>query len=441
MRILFVNQHYPPDGGATGKLVAELSERLVALGHDVTVLTGWPTYRNATHGARFHETRAGVEVVRLPILPRWNGAIARTLHYASFALSAAIRGPWLRRPDVVLAFSSTPLFGGLAARWIAKRHASRLVYVVQDVYPEIAVALGELKPGIVQRIAHAVDRWVWTQADRVVLIGESLRSVAAERGFDPAAFPVIPNWADPDRITPLAKSAFRAQVGIGADEFVVQYAGNVGRSQDFELILEAARLVALEDPSVCFLIVGSGSADAEVRRAASESGQVKIIPFQPERILPEVLAVADVSVVPLREGLTRYCVPSKFYSITASGRAVAAALDPDSDVARWIDELDCGFRVDPGDAEGLARGILALSRDRARARRQGANGRSFAESLGSLDRAVADYDALLREVVTSPVAESRHEAELPTIPTDPSPERLDEPTRPLVDALESAGIR
>jgi colanic acid biosynthesis glycosyl transferase WcaI len=448
VKILFVNQHYPPDGGATGKLVAQLSERLAASGHEVTVLTGRPTY-DEMKGRRApnRQSRAGVDVIRLPILPRWNGGLGRALHYASFALSVLLRGLRMSRPDVVLAFSSTPLFGGLAVSQLARRKACPLVYVVQDVYPEIAVALGALRPGRWERAARALDRRVWECAQRVVLIGDGLLDVAVERGVALEKVRVIPNWADPEHIVPLTKSAFRRQVGIGEHEFVVQYAGNVGRSQDLSLILDAAEIVTARNPNVCFLIVGSGSAEAELRRRTAELPQIKVIPFQPERMLSEVLAVADVSVVPLRTGLTRYCVPSKFYSIAASGRAVAAAVDANSDIARLVEELDCGFRVDPGDAAGLARGILELAGRPERARAQGANGRAFAESLGSLDRAVSDYETLLKEVVFP----SSGSTDLPTgteeTPASSSPSELEvveppgESDAEWVGALEASGAR
>jgi colanic acid biosynthesis glycosyl transferase WcaI len=405
VKILLVNQHYPPDAGATGKLAAQLAGRLVRRGHEITVVTGKPTYDEAKRAAApSRETTDGVHVRRLPLLPRRSAPVARMLHYLSFAAALLARGPFLRRPDVVLAFSSTPLFGGVAAALLARLVRRPLVYVVQDVYPEVAVALGVLRRGPIERIALSLDTVAWRAAARVVVIGPELAAAAAARGVEPARTTVIANWADTRAIVPSVGSAFRRDAGIADDDFVVEYAGNFGRSQDLDVVLEAARLVEAEGPParpVRFLLVGGGAREAELRRAARELSAVRVLPRQSEDKLGDVLAAADLSLVPLRRGLTRWCVPSKVYSILASGRPVGAAVDADSEVARLVEHGECGFRVEPGDARALAAEIRRLAGDADRARRLGSNGRVRAETEGSLDRAADEYEALLEAIVRS----------------------------------------
>jgi colanic acid biosynthesis glycosyl transferase WcaI len=409
VKIVLVNQHYPPDAGATGKLAAQLARRLARRGHQVTVITGRSTYDEAKGARAPHdEIRDGVRVVRLPLLPRRDGPAGRMLHYLSFALALLLRGPFVPRPDVLLAFSSTPLFGGAACALLARALGCPLAYVVQDVYPEVAVALGVLRPGPGERIARFLESCAWRAAARVVVIGPELAEVARSRGIDDSRLAVIANWVDPVEIGPADAGAFRREAGIGDDEFVVQYAGNLGRSQDLEAVLEAARIVeeatgagGPSSPRVRFLFVGGGACADELRRAAEGAARVTFLPRQPEERLPEVLAAADLSLVPLRRGLTRWCVPSKVYSILASGRPVGASLDADSEVARIVEGSDCGFRVEPGDAKALAAEILRLAGDRRRAGDQGRRGRLRAETRDSVDRAVSDYEELLGDIVRS----------------------------------------
>lgn len=441
MRLLLVNQHYPPDSGATGRLLAQLAEALAARGHDVEVLTGRPTYEEARGpAAPRRETVRGVRIHRLPMLPRRNGALSRTLHYLAFALSSFLAGLFHRRPDAVLAFSSTPMFGGVAAAALARAKRCPFVYVVQDVYPEIAQAMGVVRPGPVAALARFLEATAWRAAERVVLIGDEMHGVAASRAVDGARLATIANWADLETIRPLEESGFRAEQGFSPSDFVVEYAGNFGRSQDLETVLEAARLVGERTAGagtggaadagaaaagvaagvgaeaagpgdagtggagpgrVRFLLVGEGSASAEVRRRAQELPNVSVAPYQPEERLGDVLAAADLSLIPLRSGLTRYCVPSKVYSILASGRPVGAALDGDSEVARIVEEGRCGFRVDPANPAAMAEEILALASDRDRAREMGRNGRAFGEKNATLERAVNEYEALLTDVSES----------------------------------------
>jgi colanic acid biosynthesis glycosyl transferase WcaI len=404
VKLLFINQHYPPDSGATGRLTAQLAEQLVRNGHEVTVLTGRPTYDEAKAlSAPRDEVRAGVRVIRLPLLARRNGPLGRALHYLSFAVSLVIGGLRISRPDVIHAYSSTPMFGGVAALLLARLKRCPLVYGVNDVYPEMAVALGVLREGALARLGRFLETWAWRSSTRLVLIGERLREVALNRGIDEGRLVVIPNWADANRIEPLEDRALRREWGIGDEEFLVEYAGNFGRSQDLQNVLEAARIVERESANVRFVFVGSGSA-SEVDEWTAAVPSLKVLPFQPEERLSEVLSAADLSLVPLRRGLGRYCVPSKVYSILASGRPVGAVLDHDNDVARIVEQIDCGFRVEPDDPESLAREILRLAGDPDLARRQGRNGREFGECEGSLERAANDYECVFWQAsgVSSP---------------------------------------
>ena len=402
MRLLLVNQHYPPDSGATGRVLAELAEALAARQHGVRVITGKPTYQEAQGvDAPWSEEKNGVQIERVPMLPRQTSRLGRMLHYASFACGLFFRGLTLPRPDAVVAFSSTPFLGGVALRMLAFAKRCPYVYVVQDAYPEIAVALGALSPGFVERIAAQFERWVWSGASRVVVIGAELVSLAEARGVDPSRVAVIPNWADAERIVPQDISSFRRELGFQEDDFVVEYAGNLGQAQALEGVLEAARLVAKERRPIRFLFVGEGSSADSFRQRASSVPGVTVAPFQPEERLPDVLAAADVGLVPLKRGLSRYCVPSKVYSILASGRAVGAAVDDGSDIARLVNEADCGFRVDPDDPEGLAAEILRLADDRDQVRDMGRRARKFCEEEATLERAAERYEDVLSGAIVN----------------------------------------
>ncbi|HET9886116.1 MAG TPA: glycosyltransferase, partial [bacterium] len=133
----------------------------------------------------------------------------------------------------------------------------------------------------------------------------------------------------------------------------------------------------------------------EIREHARRWGSVRVLPLQRESRVSEVLSAADLSLVPLRKGLTRLSVPSKIYSIVASGRAVGASVDPGSEVERIIREAECGFAVEPGDAPSLAREILQLAQDAERVAQYGKNARAWAERNGTLEQAANAYESLL----------------------------------------------
>jgi len=410
LRILLVNQHYPPDAGATGALMAELAAGLARRGHGVTVLTGRPTYEESRRERPPpRETVHGVDVVRVPAPRRQEGTLGRGLHYLGFAASAVARGLRLAAPDVILATSATPFFGGLAARVLAAAKRVPLVICVQDVHPELSCALGAVPDVPAVRLLAAIEAAAWRGAARVVVISDDLREAAIRRGVDPDRVVTIRNWADPERIVPAGRSALRREAGFADGDFVVQYAGNLGQAQDLETVLEAAAVAGRADDRVRLLVVGAGSRGASVARRVRAIPGARVVPFRPADQVADVLAAADLALVPLRRGLSRWCVPSKIYAVLASGRPVGAVLDRGSEVARTVEEADCGFRVDPGDVEALAREILRLAGDPAAARRLGRNARAWAESGGGLERALDEYERVLRQA--SP--ESRTAADAP----------------------------
>lgn len=405
--------------------MAELAAALASRGHEAILVTGRPSYPEARRlPAPSRERCGGVTIHRVPTLPRREGKLGRGLHYLSFASSALLRALTLPRPDVVLAFSSTPFFGGPAAALLAAAKRCPLVYCVQDVHPEISVALGALREGSLVRWMRRFETITWRAAARVIVIADDLAEGAASRGVDAARLVTVRNWADPSHITPGSGSVLRDRLGFAPDDFVVQYAGNFGRAQDLETVLEAARLAGRKDGRVKLLLVGAGSGQGSIERRALRVPGAVVVPFQPEAQVSDVLAAADLALVPLHRGLTRWCVPSKIYSILASGRPVGAILDAGSEVARVVESADCGFRVDPGDVAGLARHILDLASDRARATRYGANARRWLEHEATLARAVSEYEAVLAAACSAAASSPPDAAKPPPdTSTGPAPSR------------------
>ena len=187
---------------------------------------------------------------------------------------------------------------------------------------------------------------------------------------------VIPNFVDVTRIAPRGRDTeYRTDLGIG-DEIVVMYAGNVGFSQSLELVIEAAKQM----PDVVFVINGEGSARASLQESAKTLTNVKFVDYQPTERVSEVLASADIHVVPLRAGLGSVSVPSKTYSILAAGRPIVAAIDVDTEVPRILAASNAGIVVPPDDATSFITALSELRNDREKIERMGVNGRQWVET-------------------------------------------------------------
>ena len=225
------------------------------------------------------------------------------------------------------------------------------------------------------------------------------RGLTGERSTREAAkVRVIPNFVDTEWIAPWPRAnRYRDEYGLG-DRSVVMYAGNVGLSQSLDLVLGAAAAM-VDDPDVVFVINGGGAARADLERRAAGLANVVFVDMQPKERLPEVLAAADLHVVPLKRGLAWSSVPSKLYSILAAGRPILASVDDGTEVARTIERAGAGRSVPPDDAEAFTGAVRAMLDDRAQLDAWGTSGRRFVEGWASPAAVAESYQELFQELV------------------------------------------
>ena len=400
MHVCFFNRSYWPDVSATGQLLTELAEDLVRLhGWDVTVVAGYPLRSDTSLPSA--ERRNGVHVVRASgttLDPQ--PFIGRAANYVSYFASAVVKGLAIRKPDVVVALTDPPIIGLAALATASKAHAP-FVFLCEDIFPEVAVLLEDFHSDAVNAALTRVNRFLVRKATRIVALGETMKRRLVEgKGADASKVTVIHNWADCRAVAPAARdNPFARQHGL-VDRFVVLHAGNIGLSQDLEIVLHAAGQLR-DRPDVVFVFVGDGAKKKDLQDIAGRRDlrNVMFLPFQPREMMDQSYATADVSLVSLKRGLAGVIVPSKIYNVLASGRPCIAAVERDSEVADIISRHECGFVIDPGDASALRARTLDLSNDRERATAMAARARCAALHFDR-PRQVAAYDALLKEVAS-----------------------------------------
>lgn len=397
-RVVFFNRSYWPDTGATGQLLTELAEDLVAhQGCDVTIVTGYPIRSRVTLPAR--ETRHGVRIVRaIGTALDPSRFIARVVNYLTYFASACMAALRIQRADVVVAMTDPPIIG-LAARLAARRTGARFVFLCEDVFPEVTTLLEDFRSAWVDGVLMRVSRHLVRRADAVVALGDTMKvRLIAGKGANPDRVVVIHNWADCEALRPGPKdNAFAREQGLDS-RFVVMHAGNIGLSQSFDVILDAAeRLVG--DARIRFVIVGDGAKRVALQEEVVSRGldNVVFLPYQPRARMAESYATADVFLVTLKPGLSGYIVPSKLYTILAAGRPYVAAVEEDCEVAQITRQFGCGVSVAPGDGEAMAAAIAALASDPARAASLGERARLAALTFDR-PRQVAAYAGLFERL-------------------------------------------
>jgi glycosyltransferase involved in cell wall biosynthesis len=301
--------------------------------------------------------------------------------------------------DTVL-FLVYPPFLELTAYFLKKIRKQRYVVLVYDIYPDTFINFGPLRDaGLIAGMWRRMNRTVWKDAEIVFTIGYKMAE-KVESMFDSsktAAGKVIaiPNWASTDWIKPLAKEGnWFAQKYDQVGKLTVMYSGNLGQTHDIGTILKAAKELKGTD-SIRFMIIGDGAKKGIVEQAKSKEDlyNLTVLDFQAEEVLPYSLAAADISVVTLDKGSEGLSVPSKTYYAMASGAALIALCEEDSEVAQAIKKHDC-FVIKPGDTNAMVKAILELLGDEEKLKRCKTNSRSAAEKYYSRNNTDQYIDAL-----------------------------------------------
>jgi colanic acid biosynthesis glycosyl transferase WcaI len=405
MRALILANYYSPESVGAGIWITQLVNGLRERGHEVAVVTSLPSYPEGRvfkgYRNRFaqRETIDGIEVIRtFTYATTGKSFLARTAAFGVFCLSAApgyLR--YWRRVDVVYAVLP-PLPLGVAAWAIAKASRAQLVVNVQDIYPDIAVALKYLTNPTAVGFFRAMERWIYDRSERILVISEGFRGNLLAKGVSSGKIRVVPNWADPDEIRPgPSDNAFRRETGAGNGELLAIYSGGLTHNADLETVLDAA--ARLRSLPVRFAIVGDGvqKQDLVNKVAAANLDNIRFFPFQPIERYGEVLAAADVTLVSLKSAASLASVPSKVYKQMAAGRPIIAVTNAGNELSRLIEDAQCGMTVRPGDAQGLAAVLQSALERRDAFARMGCRGRAYLERNCSRQVCVSQIETTLIE--------------------------------------------
>lgn len=394
--VLVLNQYYWPGVEATANLLTTLCEEL-AHTYRVTVLTGVP-HEHEDEPRSFTREAVSVTRVRSTAYDR-TGLLARAANYFSYLASALTRGVAVPRPDLILCMTDPPMVGAVGLA-LARRFQVPLIVVCQDVFPETAEKLGRLRNPIAVGALRRVVSSYLRGADRVVSIGETMSRHLVAKGASPDRIVVIPNWVDPNEITPQIRDNSWAQAHDLVGRFVVMHSGNVGHAQDIETLVRASALL-LDIDRLSIVIVGSGARHAAVLQLAIELGatNVRFFPYQPREVLSESLSSGDVHYVGLSRGLAGYVVPSRVNGVLAAGRPVIVAADAESEIVHLVAAAGAGVTVPSGDPAAVAEAIRRACAGELDLERMGASGRHWIESHRGREAAVDRYRELIESTI------------------------------------------
>jgi colanic acid biosynthesis glycosyl transferase WcaI len=407
MRVLYLSQYFPPEVGATQTRAYEMARHLVLAGHQVTMLTEVPNHPSGIvpdeYRGKLYERvdLDGIDVIRVWVKASPDKTfVTRMMFYLSYMVNAALVGLSLAHGhyDVVYA-TSPPLFVGGAALALSYLRRVSLVFEVRDLWPESAVALGELANPRAAMLAGKLEEMCYNRARYVVVVTEGIQRRLVERGYGQKVV-LVPNGANTELFyaNPTTGAALRSDLGLN-DKFIVLYAGIHGVAQGLEMMLEAARQLH-EEHGIHFLLVGEGPKKEELLALRDRLGldNVTMLAQRPRAEMPAFFSAADVALVPLRKlELFQGALPSKMFDAWACSCPVILSIN--GEARQVLGRAQAGLFVEPEDADGLARAVLELRDDPDRLHHYGAQGRRFVEAHYSRQRLAARLEQLLTGVV------------------------------------------
>ncbi len=390
MKIVVHAQYFPPEIGAAPNRLSALVQGLANAGHQVTVLTAMPNYPMGRYypgyeGLLRRETCNGNVVVRTFIYPTQSaGMVKRLLCYFSFVFSSVALGGWfLDEPDYILT-ESPPLFLGISGFLLSRWKRARWIFNVSDLWPESAVRLGILKPGLALGLSEWLEAFYYRRA--WLVSGQSSEIVQdIKKRFPQVPTFYLPNGVDtqrfrPDCSTPESRALLSSRPGC-----VVLYAGLHGLAQGLEQIIEAADQLR-HDTSITFVLVGDGPVKRTLVSEAEARGlsNIKFLDPVPQDQMPALIAAADIVLVPLKTHIPG-AVPSKLYEAMSCGRALVVVAS--GEAADIVSRHRVGVVVAPGDTQSLTRGLLDLAHNFSYREQLGAEARRAA--IRQFDRSVS----------------------------------------------------
>jgi glycosyltransferase involved in cell wall biosynthesis len=411
IKVLIYCMNFPPDAGSEGQLLQDLSDSLQKTCEvDLTVVCA-SVSGNTRKMLILSESPSGVKVLRLPV-PIYDKSrkAKRVLGILSYFLKASWMTGKLGDFDLVLAFSEPPILGGMLGVMARRRLNCPMIYDIQDINPEQALAIGCGGKHLL-RLMRCLDNQSLRSADRIILAGdEQLETIRKRKVTTPVT--VIHNWAD-ERIRHIEREDSRRKAFLREAHlegcFVFAYSGNLGLYYGLASLLEVIRMFpeerARDGRPVKFLFIGAGAKEAWMRDYVRRNHMKNVVflPYQKKEDLSVSLSAADVHLCPSAPGMTGISVPSKIFGILAAGKPVLGIMNPGSDARKIIERTHSGKCVSPGDSRAIARLIRWFFRtatDRE-LREMGRRGRRAMEREYRKEQSVRRYMETMRDVDTA----------------------------------------
>lgn len=408
MRVLSLRAYYDPEKTAGSHMLHDLHIALEKAGIETELYVPAPSrgvdkQTRKEYAARKHEDQYGgyVHVHRFAMFPEGRNPIIRAFRYALCNLIQYCKGVGTKNIDVIYA-SSTPPTQGMLCSLIKKRlckkygHYVPFIYDLQDIFPDSLINANMTREGsLIWKIGRKIEDFTYRNADKIVVISEGFKQNIMAKGVPEEKIVIIPNWVNTDNVHPVSRedNVLFDRYNLPRDKFYICYSGNIGHSQNLELLVKTAKDLQQELPQVRFVLIGEGAEKANLEQTIREENiaNMTVLPFQPYEEISHVFSLGDAGLVISKAGIGGSSVPSKTWSIMAAQRPVLASFDLDSELNRVVAQAACGITAAADDAPALKAAIRKLYNDKEMSAQMGKRGRQYLKEYLDKDKCVGKH--------------------------------------------------
>jgi len=386
MRILVLTAYYEPEIAASMYLFTNLFEDLSNYGHTVTIITPTPS-RGLTNSMRKIYKNKKKEVLfngkliidRFTMYREGKGIINRTFRYLCINIITFFKAMRVKA-DVIFTPSTPPTQGALACI-IKKFKKIPVIYNLQDIFPDSMVNAGLIKTNsFLWKIGVKIENYSYKKSDKIITISKGFEENLLKKGVSPQKICIIENWVDENMVVPILreKNELFDKYNLDKKKFYIAYSGNIGLSQNLEMLIDIAEeLKDIQD--IVFVVIGDGVFKNTLIDMVSRKqlSNFLILPFQDYEYISHVFSLADIGIVMSKKGIGSNSVPSKTWSIMSASRPIVASFDIDSDLNNIINEAECGFCIPAENKYLFKQKLLYLYNHNVLLNKLGENGRKY----------------------------------------------------------------
>ena len=398
MKILHLPAYFQPEQAASSYLVDNMYQAFTDDGMEMVVYTPIPTRGITVEVKKEYRRRLNEKlyndkmfVHRFLLMEEGKRAIVRAFRYVSSCVIQFYRGAFSkdsRECDVLFIFSTPPIQGAMAAI-VKKFNKIPFVYNLQDIFPDSLAGTGLAKKGgILWKIGRLIENFTYRNADKIIVISEDFKRNIMAKGVPEEKIVVIYNWVDEEAVKHVGReeNILFDRYGLDRSKFYITYSGNIGLTQNMDMLLDVAKELE-QNPDIHFVLIGEGAYKKRVEEIIAEKNisNVTLLPFQPYEDISHVFSLGDAGLVISKPGVGENSVPSKTWSILSASRPVLANFD-ENELKSIVAENQCGIFTKAGDKESFKQAILRLYENRELCVEMGRNGREFI--MKNLTRAV-----------------------------------------------------